>query len=173
MSSRNALFRILFPVFLFAVLSGLAPAGVGAQGNRPVNLQFVGNGVEGPPNVDVLSDGTVIFKVTVFETITGDLIGDLTEEITQVYPLSEENGLLPVTTSWSLQTADGTISGYYSGEFHHMQDGSHLVMQHGEVLSVTGAYVGLYQAKVSYQAVLLADHMTVSGTITILPREKR
>jgi hypothetical protein len=121
----------------------------------------------------VLSDGTVIFKVTVFETITGDLTGDLTEKITQVYPLSEENGLLPVTTSWSLQTADGTIGGYYSGEFHHMQDGSHLATQHGEVLTVTGAYVDLYQAKVSYQAVLLADHMTVSGTMTILPREKR
>jgi hypothetical protein len=54
-----------------------------------------------------------------------------------------------------------------------MQDGTHVITQHGEVLSVTGEYVSLYQAKVSYQAVLLADHMTVSGTITIHPREKR
>ena len=54
-----------------------------------------------------------------------------------------------------------------------MHDGTHVITQHGEVLSVTGAYVGLYQAKVSYQAVLLADHMTISGTITMHQREKR
>jgi hypothetical protein len=86
--------------------------------------------------------------------------------------LSEEDGLLPITTNWKLVSADGTIEGYYSGEFQHMHDGDHIITQHGEVLSVTGAYVGLYQAKVTYHAVLLADHMTASGTMTIYPREK-
>ena len=172
MRSTKTLFGIFFFGFLSLVLLGLPATQVSAQGNRPVNLQFVGAG-GGPPNVVVLSDGTVIFKITVFESVTGDLTGLLTEKVTQVYPLSEENGLLPITTAWKLQTAEGAIEGCYSGEFHHMQDGNHVITQHGEVLSVTGAYVGLYQAKVSYQAVLLSDHMTVSGTVTIQPREKR
>jgi hypothetical protein len=171
MKSTKALFGT-FSLVLSILLLGLPTSPVSAQANRQVNLQFVGAG-GGPPNVVVLGDGTVIFKVTVFESITGDLAGTLTEKVTQVYPVSEENGLLPITTTWKLQTAEGTIEGYYSGEFHHMRDGDHVITQHGEVLSVTGAYVGLYQATVSYQAVLLADHMTVSGTMTVHPREKR
>lgn len=172
MTSAKTLFRSFFLVFLSVVVLGLPSVGNSAQDNRPVNLQFVGAG-GGPPNVDVLGDGTVIFKVTVFETITGDLTGTLTEKVTQVYPISEENGLLPITTRWKLETSQGTIEGYYSGLFHHMQDGTHAITQHGEVLSVTGTYVGLYQAKVSYQAVLSANHMTASGTMTIHPRERR
>ncbi|HLN97055.1 MAG TPA: hypothetical protein VK208_01090, partial [Pyrinomonadaceae bacterium] len=74
---------------------------------------------------------------------------------------------------WKLVTADGTIEGYYSGLFQHMQNGEHFITQQGEVLSVTGAYVNLYQARVTYQAVLLADHTTVSGILTIHPTEKR
>lgn len=173
MKSTKTLVRSLVWIFLSAGLLGLPATSVGgAQGNRPINLQFVGAG-GGPPSVVVLGDGTLIFKITVFESITGDLTGTLTERVTQVYPVSEENGLLPITTSWTLQTAEGTIEGYYSGEFHHMHDGNHVITQHGEVLSVSGAYASLYQAKVSYQAVLLADHMTISGTMTIHPREKR
>ena len=80
--------------------------------------------------------------------------------------------MLPITTTWKLQTATGTIEGYYTGEFQDMRDGSHLLIEHGEVLSVTGAYANLYQAKVSYQAVLLSDHATISGVLTIHPREK-
>jgi hypothetical protein len=172
MRSTITLFRIFSLVFLSVLLSALPASSVSAQANRPVNLQFVAAG-GGPPNVVVLGDGTLIFKITVFESVTGDLAGTLTEKVTQVYPVSEENGLLPITTTWELQTAEGTIEGYYSGEFQHLQDGTHFIMQHGEVLSVTGAYVSLYQAKVSYKAVLLADHMTVSGSMTINPREKR
>lgn len=171
MRFTKALFRIFFLILLSAVLLGLPAAGVSAGGNRPLNLQFVGAG-GGPPDVVVLSDGTVIFKVTVFESVSGDLSGTLTEKITQVYPLSEEDGLLPITTAWKLVTSEGTIEGYYSGEFQHMRDGDHFITQHGEVLSVTGEYVNLYQARVSYQAVLGADHMTVSGTVNIYPREK-
>ena len=173
MKFTKALFRIFFLILLSAVLLGLPAAGVKAAANRPLNLQFVGLGAEGPPDVVVLSDGTVIFKVTVFEDITGDLTGTLTEKITQVYPGSDEDGLLPVTTAWKLVTADGTIEGYYTGQFQHMQDGNHFITQHGEVLSVTEEYVNLYQARVSYQAVLGPDHMTVSGTVNIYPREKR
>ena len=171
MKSTKALFRITFSLFLFLVLSGLLASPSSAQVNKPLKMQFVAAG-GGPPNVVVLGDGTVIFKITALESVSGALTGTLTEKITQVYPLSAEDGLLPVTTTWKLETTDGTIEGYYAGEFQHMNDGTHFIIQSGEVLSVTGAYAGLYWAKVSYQAVLLADHMTVSGIITIHPREK-
>jgi hypothetical protein len=142
-----------------------------AQGNQPLKLDFVAAG-GGPPSV-VVVDGTVIFKITAIESVSGDLTGTLTESITQVYPLTDEEGLLPITTSWTLQTSAGTIKGYYTGTFMHMQDGTHLITQHGEILSVTGEYADLFQATVLYQAVLQADHMTVAGTIAIHSRERR
>jgi hypothetical protein len=173
MKSRNHLVKISLLTILSLVLLGLFERSVNAQVNQPLKLDFVGAGAAGPPSVVVLGDGTLIFKITVFENVTGDLTGTLTEKITQVYPVTEENGLLPITTSWKLVTADGTIEGYYSGLFQHMQSGDHFITQQGEVLSVSPAYVNLYQARVSYQAVLLGDHMTISGTLTIHPTERR
>lgn len=172
MKFGNHLVRISILAILSLVLMGLFERSVNAQSNQPLKLDFVGIG-GGPPNIEILGDGTVIFKITVFESVTGDLTGTLTENITQVYPVTEENGLLPITTSWKLVTADGTIEGYYSGLFQHMQSGEHFITQQGEVLSVTPAYVNLYQARVSYQAVLLGDHQTISGALTIHPTEKR
>lgn len=173
MNFRNHLVKICLPgIFLLLFVGSFEPL-VNAQDNQPLKLDFVGAGAAGPPSVVVLGDGTLIFKLTAFESVTGDLTGTLTEKITQVYPVTEENGLLPITTSWKLETANGTIEGYYSGLFQHMQSGDHMITQQGEILSVTGAFVNLYQARVQYQAVLLADHMTVSGTLTIHPSEKR
>jgi hypothetical protein len=145
---------------------------ISAQGSQPLKLDIVATG-GGPPNIELLADGTLIFKVGVIQSVSGDLTGTLTENITQVYPLADEDGLLPITTSFTLVTSAGTIKGYYTGTFMHMQDGTHMITEHGEILSVTGDYVDLYQAKVLYQGVLLADHMTASGTITIQPRAKR
>lgn len=172
MKSMKPLSRLFLLAITSCVLVASLEGSASAQGNQPINLDFVGVG-GGPPNVVVLADGTVIFKVTVIEAVSGELTGTLTERVTQVYPLSDEDGLLPITTFWKLETAEGTIEGYYGGEFNHLRSGDHMITQHGEVLSVTGAYVSLYQAKVSYKAVLLADHMTISGAITIHPREKR
>jgi hypothetical protein len=172
MKSINTLSRILFVTILSCLVMGSYEGSALAQDNQSLKLDFVGVG-GGPPDVVVLSDGTVIFKLTAIEAVTGDLTGTLTEKVTQVYPVSEEDGILPITTSWSLQTASGTIEGCYTGTFIHMRDGSHMITQHGEVLSVTGAYAELYQATVLFQGVLLSDHMTISGTITIKPREKR
>lgn len=171
MNSIKTILRISFLMIVVVVVSaanGLALA----QGSKPLKLDFVAAG-GGPPNVELLPDGTLIFKITALESVSGDLTGTLTENITQVYPLADEDGLLPVTTFFTLQTSAGTIKGYYSGTFMHIHDGTHMITQHGEILSVTGAYADLYQANVLYQAVLLADHMTVSGTISIQARAKR
>ncbi len=142
------------------------------QSGHPLRLTFTGLS-SGPPEVEVLDDGTVVFRITAIESVSGDLTGALTESITQVHHVSEVNGLLPVTTIWKLETAEGTIQGYYSGLFDHLQDGSHRITQHGEVLSVTGAYANLYQARVLFTATLGADHQTIAGNITIQPRGRR
>lgn len=172
MSFLNYLVRNFSLAILSLVLVGSFASSVNAQANHPLNLNFVGAGAAGPPSVVVIGD-TLIFKITVFENVSGDLTGVLTEKVTQVYPVTEENGLLPITTSWKLVTADGTIEGYYSGLFQHTQSGDHIITQRGEVLSVTGSYVGLYQARVEYKAILLLDHMTISGVLTIHPNERR
>lgn len=143
-----------------------------AQSSQPLKLDFVAAG-GGPPIVEVLPDGTLVFEITAIESVTGGLTGTLTEDITQVYPLADEDGLLPITTLFTLQTSAGTLKGYYSGTFMHKHDGTHLITQHGEILSVTGAYADLYQATVLYRGVLSADHMTISGRISIHSRAKR
>lgn len=173
MNFGNHLVRNFLLTILTLVLVGPFARSVNAQANQPLNLNFVGAGAAGPPSVVVLADGTLIFKITVFENVSGALTGVLTEKATQVYPVTEENGLLPITTSWKLVTTAGTIEGYYSGRFQHMQSGDHMITQQGEVLSVTEAYVDLYQARVEYKAILLPDHMTISGVLTIHPNEKR
>ena len=172
MTSGIARFRLIFAVILFCALMGSFGVSVNAQGKKPLRLEFVGIG-GGPPNVEVLPDGIVIFKLTAIDGVTGDLTGTLTERVTQVYPASEEDGLLPISTLWKLETAEGTIEGYYSGKFDHLNDGNHKITQHGEILSVTGAYVDLYQATVSYRAVLGPDHMTISGSLTIRRNNRR
>lgn len=172
MTSGIARFRLFFALILFCALMGWYGDSVKAQGKKPLRLEFVGIG-GGPPNVVVLPDGTVIFKLTAIDGVTGDLTGTLTERVTQVYPVSEEDGLLPISTLWKLETAEGTIEGYYSGKFDHLNDGNHMITEHGEILSVTGAYVDLYQATVSYRAVLGPDHMTISGSLTIRRNNRR
>ncbi|HET9532841.1 MAG TPA: hypothetical protein VFQ92_20975 [Blastocatellia bacterium] len=172
MKSANTLLKKLFLVILTGALMGSPGDSVKAQSNEPLRLEFVGIG-GGPPDVVVLGDGTVIFKITAIQSATGDLTGTLTERITQVYPASDEEGLLPITTFWSLVTTEGTIEGYYAGKFDHLKDGNHMIIEHGEILSVTGAYAALYQATVTYKAVLGPDHMTIAGTMTIRSRNKR
>jgi hypothetical protein len=168
---RTVIRTLLLVLPIFAAV-GSTGGPVEAEGQKSINLQFVDAG-GGPPSVVVLADGTVIFKITVIQTVSGDLTGTLTESITQVYPISEENGLLPIATHWRLDTYDGSMEGYYSGKFMHLQDGSHEITEHGEVLSVTGAYVDFYLAIVTYRATLAANHMTAAGSLTFQSRNSR
>jgi hypothetical protein len=171
MKSANTFHKLVLMIFACALM-GLHGDSVKAQSNEPLRLEFVGIG-GGPPSVVALGDGTLIFKITALQGVTGHFAGTLTETITQVYPASDEEGLLPITTFWKLETTEGTIEGYYSGKFDHLKDGNHMIVEHGEILSVTGAYAQLYQATVSYQAVLGSDHMAITGSLTIYRRNKR
>src|SRR6266545_2595559 len=121
---------------------------------RPMWLAFTDAGSEGPPQIQTLPGGMILFRITAIEKLTGDLEGKLTERITQLYPAADEDGSLPVSTLWKIETAQGTMEGYYSGTFTHAADGRHGIFQYGEVISASGAYSHLYRAEVVYSAVL-------------------
>jgi hypothetical protein len=123
-----------------------------------------------PPAAEVLPDGTILLKVDTVDTAKGDLKGTFSEHITQVYSQADEFGFMAITSYWTLNTPNGTIEGYCSGQFNHLPGFKHDIQMHGEVLSVTGAYVDLYRAEVFYKAALKADHMSMTGTLTIAPR---
>lgn len=137
---------------------------------RPVWLAFTDAGSDGPPQIQSLAGGNVLFRITSIQKLTGDLQGKLTERVTQLYPAADEGGSLPISTLWKIETANGTLEGYYSGIFTHAQDGRHGILQYGEVISATGTYSYLYRAEVVYSAVLEGDHMTIKGGLTIRKR---
>jgi hypothetical protein len=91
MKSANTFSKMLFLATLCYALAGSLGPSVMADGNRTLDLEFVAAG-GGPPDVVVLGDGTVIFKITVTQNVSGDLSGTLTEKLTQVFPASEEEG---------------------------------------------------------------------------------
>jgi hypothetical protein len=70
MKFRNHLVKISLLAILSLVLMHSFERSVNAQGNQPLKLDFVGAG-GGPPTVVVLGDGTLIFKITVFENVSG------------------------------------------------------------------------------------------------------
>jgi hypothetical protein len=135
----------------------------------PLIIHLKDAGVE-PPDVTVLPDGTVLLKLKTVDRAKGDLKGTFSEHVTQVYNQADEYGFMPITSYWILKTAHGTIEGYCSGQFNHLAGYNHDIQMHGEVLSVTEAYVDLYRAEVFYKATLGDDHVTFIGTLTIAPR---
>jgi hypothetical protein len=137
---------------------------------RPVWLAFTDAGSDGPPQIQTLAGGNVLFRLTSIQKLTGDFQGKLTERVTQLYPAVDENLSLPISTLWKIETADGTLEGYYSGTFTHAADGRHGILQYGEVISATGAYTYLYRAEVVYSAVLERDHVAIKGGLTIRKR---
>ncbi len=159
-----------------AALAGLglgAARRVAAEGNgaptRPINLEMSLLEIPGPPQVNRIPSGDILFRITVVLNVTGDLTGKLTERVIQVHPENEEDSM-PIATLWKLETADGTMEGHYSGVYEKTADGSFLVIQAGEVFSVTRAYGHLYRADIVYMVNLSADQSAVSGKMTIRKR---
>ena len=171
LASLKLAMRLPWTLLVLLLVLSLSPCAIAGQPPQPLHLSFETIG-GGPPDVEVLPDGTIVFKASPVEAISGDLTGTLTEKLTQVYPAAEEDGVLPIATIWELVTASGTMKGYYSGTFVHLKDGTHRIVQVGEVLSVTGAYAEFYEATVVYKGSLNASHMFAAGRITILPRNK-
>jgi hypothetical protein len=170
--------KLAQPITSFCLLlsclqsSSLAYAQAPAVGSptRPIYLEFTDAGSEGPPQIETLPGGNVLFRLTSIQKLSGGLQGKLTERITQLYPAVDEDGSLPISTLWKIETSNGTLEGYYSGIFTHAPDGRHGILQFGEVISASGAYSYLYRAEVVYSAVLERNHLTVKGGLTIRKR---
>ena len=150
---------------LFALGS---PRDVGAQpSSRPWVLELGEAVGGGPPDIDVLANGTVVFRIETKAALGGDLEGTLAQRITQVFDGADEDGLLPISTLWKIKTSAGVLEGYYSGTFIHLEDGSHEILQSGRVLRVSKPYADLYQAEIFYLGTLDFGHSVELATLTI------
>jgi transcriptional regulator with XRE-family HTH domain len=129
-----------------------------------------------PGTSEILPDSRMLCKLQSAGKLWGDLSGWLRQEITELSrKIGDENdNFSPVTTLFTIETADGVVKGYYTGFFTEAEDGTHAkVQQHGQVTSVTPAYVDLFMANVFYRGeVPLVNQEGVAdrGTITIAPR---
>lgn len=124
-----------------------------------------------PPIPELLPDGRLLLNVKMGMSISGDLIGILYENVTQIWE-QNPSGLRSSTVLFKLETAEGVMEGYYSGHFKEKGEQA-LIHSHGEVLSVNEAYADYYQAKVDGQALLNLATFDIDGTITIHSRNKR
>jgi hypothetical protein len=114
----------------------------------------------------------IVFNITTSGDLTGDLSGTLTQHITQVVP-DPEPALEPITALFTIETSKGKIEGYLSGSFYTPQPGDNAtMMQHGQIISVTGDYANLYLADVYLDCVVTMENgigVAAEGNISIVP----
>lgn len=101
-----------------------------------------------PPELEPLPHNRQVFKIKAEGPVTGALVGDIIQSITEVHsippPVHQS-----VAITFRLETDQGTIGGYYTGPIHFMEEGSKwLIHAYGQILSVTGAYANLFLAEV-------------------------
>ena len=127
-----------------------------------------------PPSFEMLSDNRAVFKVNAAGSVSGDLEGTMTSNPNQVVELPD-----PATDSgaatFTIETADGTIEGYYIVTLHGVVgDSVGTVYGHGHILAVTGVYADLFLAEVYVTGEVPLDPEGVgtgeNGTITLAPR---
>lgn len=136
----------------------------------------------GPPLIESLTDGEVIFHIDVAGTAAGDLAGSFVQDITQVDPCPTcyaPDQLQPITAFFTIETDEGKIEGYYVGSFYATEGTfpDYIIQVHGQILSVSAVYADLYLADVYYNANVDFEEVegeTVplgdSGTMIIAPR---
>lgn len=127
----------------------------------------------GPPTIEPLADGRILFKINGEGPVSGSLEGTMRSAITEVNP-HQSPVQQSVSISFTIETEQGVLEGYYAGAIHHPIDGElAYINAHGFILSVTGAYADLFMADVYVTSeVLFVDGRSTgeTGTITIAPR---
>jgi transcriptional regulator with XRE-family HTH domain len=133
-----------------------------------------------PSTSEILADNRMLCKIQAAGRLTGDLSGHLRQDIVQLSPRQSDSRepLVPTTTQFIIETADGVVKGYCTGFFSEAQDGTYAKMQqHGQVLSVTAAYADLFAANVFYRSEIPLvkgaggnEGSQDRGTLTIAPR---
>lgn len=123
---------------------------------------------------EMLTADRALLEVNAAGSVSGDLEGTISSNPNQLVELPD-----PPTDSFAvtftIETADGTIEGYYVGTIHGVAgDPAASVNAHGQILAVTGAYAELFLAEVYVTAEVPLDPEGVgtgeNGTMTIAPR---
>ena len=173
MKTRNKLFASFGFVLLLALVTSLWPAIAQDVPYYPSTLTLhISSAPTEPPTVDVLTDGSNLFRINPVGSVTGDLEGSFAQRITQVDSCSNcdpaVNQLIPITAFFTIETGEGSIEGYYSGAFYSTEESfpDQLVKAHGQILSVTAAYADLYLADVYYDGVV--DFEEIDGSLVPL-----
>jgi hypothetical protein len=102
----------------------------------------------GPPDLEPLSPNRQVFKISARGPVAGALVGEMSASVTEVHtvPPPAHQG---IAITFTLETEQGTIEGYYSGSIHLEEGGRKLLINgYGHILSVTGAYAELFLAEV-------------------------
>ncbi len=128
------------------------------------------------PRSEFLDDGRMLCKIFGQGQVVGHLEGMITQEYTHLGEAAPQTPRY-ISVFFSIDTPLGTIKGYYSGFTTQARNGrDEQVRMHGQVLSVTTAYVDLFQAEVFYEGGIYypgtegAHGVFERGILTILPR---
>lgn len=130
----------------------------------------------GPPDLEPLSQNRQVFKIDATGPVKGALVGKMSASVTEVHavPPPKHHG---IAISFTLETEQGTIEGYYSGSIHIVEGGRRaLINGYGQILSVTGVYADLFLAEVfvSSEVARVDGRATgAKGWMTISPRQSR
>lgn len=184
MKTRSKLSTSVFAILLLGLLGTLLPASAQDAPRYPAILTLhISAAPAEPPIIEDTADGGVVFKVNPVGSVTGDLEGTYSQRITQVDPCPtcepQANQLIPIAAFFVIETADGSIEGYYSGAFYASEESfpDQLLNVHGQILAVTGAYADLYLADVYYDGIVDFEEVDGSlvglgdsGTLIIAPR---
>jgi hypothetical protein len=122
------------------------------------------------PHMEVLNDGRGVFTITASGSVSGDLDGTATFYVNQVVSIPEV-ALDPLAVTFTIETADGKIEGYYVGSLY-LFDGASVLTSNGsgQILSVTGVYADLFLADVFLTGQISPDNGS-SETMIISPRK--
>jgi len=121
------------------------------------------------PTFDMLNDGRAVFAITASGPVAGDLEGTLTLNVNQVVNIPE-TPLDTLAVTFTIETADGRIEGYYTGSLFGTAGGSALTSNgSGQILSVTGVYADLFLADVFLTGQITPDAGSTE-TMIISPR---
>jgi hypothetical protein len=140
---------------------------------QPIVLEF-SVGPTGPPTIEPLADGRVLFKINPAGPVTGDLVGTMSSAVTEVNPHPSPI-FQPISITFTIETDQGSLDGYYAGTIFVVQ-GAELVAHingHGRILSVDAAYADLFLADVFVTSQVQFSNgqgTGESGTMTITAR---
>jgi hypothetical protein len=167
---------------LFVILALLALTGsVTAQAQdvtealelsgRPIVLE-TSLSIPGPPTVEPLADGRVLFKINAEGPVSGDLEGVIRLSVTQTNLASSMEAM---SAMFTIETDQGTLEGYYVGVVYPGEHGGTIRgIGHGQILSVSRVYADLFLADVydMGQVQLGEDGIALgsSSTMTITAR---